>query len=215
MVAAPLASAQELAVYRVVVEVETKSDWTRVAVEGFSASSYRVMEGAGAPDLRVDALGGEVAVGKRQYDTTLVVVRVEGWLAFTGDSVKVTVTKGDLEYTTVRVYAVVDGRAALVWNFTNLGVVPGSGGLNPRSAQLPRSAFAAASPRTVKVLESCAEARSRFLLPVVREPSGPLRPLAPLGPRHLREHWDCHRLPASRPLRLVGPEGREVPYPHG
>jgi len=176
MVAVLLASAQELAVYRVVVEVETKSDWTRVAVEGFFASSYRVVEGIGAPDLRVDALGSEVAVNKRQYDTTLVVVRVEGWLAFTGDSVKVTVAKGDLEYTTVRVYAVVDGREVLVWNFTNSGVVPGSGGLNPRSAQLPRSALAAASPRTVKVLERAApKLVLAFYYPWYGNPQGPSR----------------------------------------
>ena len=47
--AAFLASAQELPVYKVVVEVETKSDWTRVSIEGFTAPSYRVVEGAGRP----------------------------------------------------------------------------------------------------------------------------------------------------------------------
>lgn len=153
---ASLASAQELPVYKVVVEVETKSDWTRVSIEGFTASSYRVVEGAGASDLRVSAGGSEVAVSKRQYDTTLVVVRAEGWLVFPGDAANVTVAKGDLEYTAVRVYAVVGGREVLVCNFTNSGIVPGSGGLNPRSTLLPRSALAAASPQTVKVLERVA-----------------------------------------------------------
>lgn len=171
---APVVLAQELASYRVVVEVETKSDWTRVFIEGFSASSYRIVEGAGAPDLRVSVSGGEIAVNKRQYDTTLVLVRVEGWLAFADGSVKVVVEKGNLEYTTVRVYAGVDGREVLVWDFTNSGVVPGSGGVNPRSALLPRSALAAATPRTVKVLERAVpKLVLAFYYPWYGNPQGP------------------------------------------
>ena len=174
VIVAHLTSAQVLAAHRVAVEVETRSDWTRVAIEGFSASGYTIVEGDGAPDLRVVALGSEIAVNKRQYDTTLVVVRVEGWLTFAGESVKVTVTKGDLEYTTVRVYAIVDGREVLIWSFTNSGVVPGSGGLNPRSAQLPHTALAAASPRTVKVLERAApKLVLAFYYPWYGNPQGP------------------------------------------
>jgi len=171
---ASLASAQELSVYKVVVEVETKSDWTRVSIEGFTASSYRVVEGAGAPDLRVSADGSEVAVNKRQYDTTPVVVRAEGWLVFAGDAAKVTVAKGDLEYTAVRMYAFVGGREVLVWSFTNSGVVPGSGGLNLRSAPLPRSALSAASPQTVRVLERVApKLVLAFYYPWYGNPQGP------------------------------------------
>lgn len=173
-VAAVLALAQELSAYRVVVEVETKSDWTTVRIDGFSAASFSVVEGAGAPDLKVSASGDAISVSKRQYDTTLVVVRVEGWLAFAGDAVNVRIDKGDLEYTTVRVYAVEGGRELLIWNFTNSGVVPGSGGVNPRSALLPRSLFARIQGQRVVVRErSVPKLVLAFYYPWYGNPQGP------------------------------------------
>ncbi|MEZ0345291.1 MAG: endo-1,3-alpha-glucanase family glycosylhydrolase [Infirmifilum sp.] len=141
--------AQELPAYNVVLEVETKSDWTTVSIEGFTASSYTIVEGSSAPELRVQAAGGSIQISKRQYDTTRVVVRVEWVLLFTDDAVNITVKKGDVEYTTVRVYVRVGGDLKLAWIFTNSGVVPGSGGSNPRSALLPKSALVGAGAQRI------------------------------------------------------------------
>jgi len=125
---AALAAPVRAVAYRVVVEVETRSDWTHVTVQGLVISSYELVEGSDAPGLRVEVGDGEIGVGKRQYDTTLVRVRINGYLVFVAEESEVEVEKGDLEYTTVRIYGVEDGVEVLVWSFTNSGVVPGSGG---------------------------------------------------------------------------------------
>jgi len=167
-------AAQELQAFRVALEVETTSDWTHVAVEGLSPTSYRVVEGGGAPDLRVEVAGGEVRIHKRQYDTTLVRVRVEGWLAFARDEAAVEVTKGDLGYTTLRLYALIGGAESLVWNFTNEGVVPGSGGLNPRSSRIPLSLFSGAGGRGVVLRERAVpKLVLAFYYPWYGNPQGP------------------------------------------
>ncbi|MEM2186161.1 MAG: endo-1,3-alpha-glucanase family glycosylhydrolase [Thermofilaceae archaeon] len=150
---ASLTESNGVTAFRVVVEVETKSDWTTVTVPGFTPLSFSIVEGERAPGLRVTAAGSSIHVGKRQYDTTLVKVRVEGWLVFTNDAVNVTVAKGDLEYTTIRVLAIVEGEERLVWSFTNTGVVPGSAGVNPRSSLLPKSALLGAQAVAVEVRE--------------------------------------------------------------
>ncbi len=193
------AGGQELKVFPVTIEIETQSDWTTVTIEGLSISKYEVVEGARAPDLRVSAGGSTVSIGKRQYDTTRVVVDVEGYIAFAGDAVEVVVDKGDLEYTTVRVYTVVEGARKLVWNFTNSGVVPGSGGVNTRRARLPVSALAGA------------ELRVR-----VREPAVPKMVLAfyypwygnPQGVSGRWYHWDMvsyREIGTATDYPLLGP----------
>jgi len=137
---AALAAPVRAVAYRV-VEVETRSDWTHVTVEGLVISSYELVEESDAPGLRVEVGDGEIGVGKRQYDTTLVRVRINGYLVFVAEESEVEVEKGDLEYTTVRIYGVEDGVEVLVWSFTNSGVVPGSGGLNPRCSEVSRRLF--------------------------------------------------------------------------
>lgn len=127
---------QEYAVYNLTVEVETNSDWTTVTIAGFTAYNFSLVEGLTIPNLKVSATGGSISINKKPYDATLVRVRVKGWLTFTDTTVNVTVVKGDIGYTIVRV--LIPGVEKTVWEFTNTGVVPGSSGLNPRSSHLPR-----------------------------------------------------------------------------
>ncbi|MEM2216757.1 MAG: endo-1,3-alpha-glucanase family glycosylhydrolase, partial [Thermofilaceae archaeon] len=135
--------AQEYVVYYLIVEVETNSDWTTVTITGFTAYNFSLIEGLTVPDLKVSATGGSISINKKQYDATLVRMRVKGWLMFTDATVNVTVVKGDIGYTIVRV--LVPGVEKTVWEFTNTGVVPGSSGFNPRSSHLPRVTLTEAS----------------------------------------------------------------------
>ena len=190
-------------VYPVVVEIETRSDWTHVLIQGLIVSSYELVRGSNAPGLRVEVRDGEIRVGKRQYDTTLVIVRVYGYLVFTAEKVEVRVEKGDLEYTTIRVYGVRDNVRELVWDFTNSGVVPGSGGLNPRCSEISKRLFE----------------RFRGRIVIVRGRRTPKLVLAfyypwygnPQGPSHRWFHWNTppgvsyEEIAAATDYPLLGP----------
>jgi len=136
----------EIASYKIMLEVETASDWTRVELIGgyIAASKYSVVEGEDAPGLRVHIEPSYISIGKKQFDDTLVRLRIYGFLIVTGDNVRVRITKGDIGYTSVRIYR--PGGDAPIWNFTNEGVVPGSGGRNPREAVIGSEVIGSLEP---------------------------------------------------------------------
>ena len=166
----------EINAYRVVVIVETRSDWTRVVFEDalILNFTFKVTEGRGSPNLRVEVTGSEVRIHKRQYDTTLVRVRIEGYLVFQGEEAGITVLKGDLEYTRVEVYAVTLEGEIRILEFLNEGVVEGSKGLNPRSTRISQRELKDAL-RVEVVVEELPSPRLvlAFYYPWYGNPAGP------------------------------------------
>ena len=166
----------EISAYRVVVIVETRSDWTRIVFEDalILNFTFKVTEGRDSPNLRVEVTGSEVRIHKRQYDTTLARVRIEGYLVFQGEEASITVLKGDLEYTRVEVYAVTLEGEVRVLEFLNGGVVEGSEGLNPRSTRISQRELKDAL-RVEVVVEELPSPRLvlAFYYPWYGNPAGP------------------------------------------
>ena len=190
----------EIASYKIMLEVETTSDWSRVELIGgyIAASNYSVVKGENAPGLRIHIELSYISIGKKQFDDTLVRLRIFGFLIVTRDNVRVRITKGDIGYTSVRIYR--PGSDAPIWNFTNEGVVPGSGGRNPWEAvigsevisSLEHYELAAKSGRWPKLVLA-------FYYPWYGNPQGP-------SSRWF--HWrgvGCEEITSATDYPLLGP----------
>ena len=129
----------ELVVYKnIYITVETTSDWTEIFFYGLCTLnySYKVVEGSHAPGLSVSITQNVIKIHKRQFDTTKVRLQIKSHLAFTNDTARIEIRKGDLGYTKMTIYYYKNEEKVIIKEFINEGTVSGSEGLNPREYTL-------------------------------------------------------------------------------
>lgn len=148
-------SIHALKVYRALLSITTESDWTRIYIDGVVEvliAKLNIESGADAPNLvyflDTNTIPPGILIGKRQFDTTKVVLQAQLILNITdhfGDIV-LTVQKGNLQYTRVEVYNSNGAEDVLVGSFTN-SIVDGTGA-NTMNFTLPTLALAKGGPLT-------------------------------------------------------------------
>lgn len=127
-VAAAQAPVKNLLVYRALLVITTESDWTDVLLHGSGeilSARVSVVEGANAPELRYWYQSSPappfIHIGKKQYDTTRVVLEAKVILDITGSApVVLGIRKGALGYTRVDVYQFNTDEPMLVGTYTRL-----------------------------------------------------------------------------------------------
>ncbi len=101
--------------YAVVIDIETDSDWTTINFDGGSLI-YWVYEFQEIPgeaythELHVYVSPTSIHISKRQFDQTPVRLKIIGYMDLSSDPLRISIEKGDLGKTTVRIYK--------VWGYT-------------------------------------------------------------------------------------------------
>jgi len=94
----------------VMAEISITSDWAVVRLEGLNAVGfdYQLIKGHEAPDFSLSVKPWEIAVSKRQFDETEVVVRV-WWITRGVDKVVIRINKGAIGVVDISFYALSNG----------------------------------------------------------------------------------------------------------
>ena len=122
-------------VYDVVLEVETRSDWTEVSLHGGFIADYNYTLSDPHRAVRyIRVSSTKVHLSKDSYNTSILVLRVRALLYVYESELKLTVTKGAIMYTSVKIYRGSEAVAA----FNNTGEVPGNPDTNERTYSVPR-----------------------------------------------------------------------------
>ena len=157
--------------------VEVTSDWAAVEWVGglrVLAVRQKVVEGSDAPEFRYEVSPHlRVWVAKRSYNTTRVVIEIEA-LALRGDeSTLINVSKGNIEYAKVILYAY----SVTARSFEKLAEFLNDG-TNPMAFALDLSTLYAMPSAKANVKEAVGELRKNvlaFYYPWYANPAGPSR----------------------------------------
>lgn len=141
------------AIYRLRVVLTTTSDWTSAGFTGAAFVGFleRVVEGAGAQELRVQSGVGELGVGKRAFDETKVVVEYEAYFTeVQGPWLTLTIGKGHIGFTRLEFYEYEPqgGETQPLLSFTHRGVANPRDPENPRRFLIPAGSLLRGEPVT-------------------------------------------------------------------
>lgn len=111
--------------------VSTDSDWTRIKFRNaiIGITNFTIVLGDSAPGLSYAVYPSLIDVGKKQYDTTNVTIRFSALLSFNGKPAVLTIEKGAIGNTTLRLLKEEMEMLLIV----NSGTVAGQESTNPRS----------------------------------------------------------------------------------
>lgn len=178
-------------VYPVDILLNTTSDWTDVTFAGGSVvvHSYEVIEGGSAIGLVVGGLGA-LSVGKKQLDTTSVVVLFHVYVTdLTSSTLRITIAKGHIGATTVSFWTTKSAGATLIATYTHTGVANTSDPANPRTFSLSTAKIKAIiEPQTIHIPSDTSFGGKKvfaFYYPWYGNPTGP-------GKRWV--HWNPYSL---------------------
>ncbi|MFX1252891.1 MAG: hypothetical protein ACFFCZ_14890 [Promethearchaeota archaeon] len=121
----PVLKLQEtLSIPRVIFNITTTSDWMSLDLTGAETLlnlNVSVLEGENAPNLNYDLGSSRLSLGKTSFDTTLVTIEITvGVLGLEiGTKFGLTITKGDIGYSQIKVYNYNLDQPNLVSNITH------------------------------------------------------------------------------------------------